>query len=86
MVYLFASTSKIPSQVCHIAYLDLSSYGYFVTIGRLACQLNQGSLAKIDEFQNGLTRILDRLVSHMQIEDLIVTSNIRKDVSQLGRV
>ena len=65
--------------------LELNIYGLIVTTGRLANHLVDDPLAKIEEFKNSITRILDRLQSHMQIQDLIVSSNIQNDISQLGR-
>ena len=53
---------------------------------RLTNALVKDSQARIDEFQRGLKHILERLTSHMQIQDLIVSSNIRKDMSHLGTV
>ena len=71
----------------HISLLlHLNVYGSIATVGRLARHLVDDPLAKIEEFKNSLTHILERLQSHMQIQDLIISSNIQKDISQLGRL
>ena len=88
MEYLSASISKIPLQVrrpFNIIF-DCAGSNHCFPAERATNALIKDSQARIDEFQGGLKHMLERLTSHMQIQDLIVSSNIRKDVSHLGTV
>ena len=88
MEYLSASISKIRLQVCHpfTIIFNSASSNHCFRAERLTNVLVKDSQARIDEFQRGLKHILERLTSHMQIQDLIVSSNIRKDMAHLGTV